>query len=1068
MTTNLRSIQATALTLFTEEFQQNLPQILAALDTLEGDRSNRGAAKEAHRLIHALKGGASMVGLAAFGYLLNVAEELIEESMVGSRTLTDEGLEVLRASMPRFAAYMEAALTGQPVEQIANTLARSLRLGGGTADVAALKDLIDLEAREIAQLPTERVEGDAPDAEPIEVVATWTQVVEPEPEPEQQVEPEPLPEEPIVEVVANDDEVPVASEIDAPVVVDEETSDAFELTPGSVAIEPEAAEPEPVEIAEAAPTTPAAQPTLEFDVVMKDDVPPELAEVFGEEAKEHLETIARLTSRLSVEPQDRESVQELRRAVHTLKGAAGVVGYKGASKLAHRMEDLLDRLYEESAAVTPREARVLASSSDALNDLIVGTADADALRSLVIRLFAEFDALMGAAPAAAPAEAIVEIATTSAPQIEAAETAAVDVAPQAPASESAPFVERRKRGADRRGGQALRVPLQRLNELVRVVSELVINRSSFEQHHSALIEQVDELKLSTARLRRVTHKLESDYEVRAMSGGNISSGAKSASSGGGHGFDELEFDRYTEFHLLTRELTETASDIATIGARVAATIGDFDSDLTRLGRLTREVQDKTMEFRMVPLGTLETQLERAVRATGESCGKQVEFAMEGAHVALDKSLLEQMADPLLHLLRNAVDHGIESGQQRLTAGKPERGQITVRAFHEGTDVLIEVQDDGKGLDIEKIRRIAIERGLVTEAAAESLSGDAVQAFIFEPGFSTADHISEVSGRGVGMDVVKSKVARLSGRVYVTSQPGEGTTISVRVPMTLAISRVLLVRAAGQTFGLPLGAVVQIVRPHPTALSVVGSERVFTLDGKTYPLRDLSDALGLARPTTPPTIQPVLIANLSRRRIALAVDEIVNSRDAVVKKLGTHLKHVPGIWGATLLGDGTVVLILNPADLAGAVDEPVVVRQPVRRSAEHAPYNVLIVDDSLSMRHVLSLAVKKAGWNPVPARDGLEALEIIDGGVTPPDLVLLDIEMPRMDGFEFLSTVRSQKARADLPIVMLTSRGGDKHRDKARALGVTDYMVKPFQEEALVANIDRLVKESRAMGRRAAS
>jgi chemosensory pili system protein ChpA (sensor histidine kinase/response regulator) len=1064
--TNLRSIQATALTLFTEEFEQNLPQILAALDNVERDRSNRGAAQEAHRLIHALKGGAAMVGLAAFGYLLNVAEELIEEATAGSKTLTDEGIEVLRGSMPRFAAYMDAALSGQPVEQIAVGLARSLRLGGGAADVTALKDLIELEAREIAQLPIERVDGNAPDAEPVEAVATWTQVVEPAPEPE----PEP---------VVSEDVTLAVSAIEAPVVVDEDSPEsdasdgAFEFTTSVEQIQQETVEPAPVEAAVAfdESATPAAQPTLEFDVVMKDDVPPELAEVFGEEAKEHLETIARLTKRLSVEPQDRESVQELRRAVHTLKGAAGVVGYKGASKLAHRMEDLLDRLYEESTPVTEREARVLASSSDALNDLIVGTSDADALRALVIRLFSEFDALMGVAAAApSSAEAVAAQVEAAPPLIEPTEIASAEVAPPAPAAENAPSRERRRSVADRRAGnQALRVPVQRLNELVRVVSELVINRSTFEQHHTALIEQVDELKLSTARLRRVTHKLESDYEVRAMAGGNITTGgARSAGSSGGHGFDELEFDRYTEFHLLTRELTETASDIATIGARVAATIGDFDSDLTRLGRLTREVQDKTMEFRMVPLGTLETQLERAVRATSESCGKLVEFAMEGSHVALDKSLLEQMADPLLHLLRNAVDHGIESRQRRLTSGKPERGQITVRAFHEGTDVLIEVQDDGKGLDIEKIKRIAIERGLVTEAAAEGMNPDAVQAFIFEPGFSTADQVSEISGRGVGMDVVKSKVARLSGRVYVTSQPGEGTTISVRVPMTLAISRVLLVKAAGQTFGLPLGAVVQIVRPHPTALSMVGAERVFTLDGKTYPLRDLADSLGLARPAAAPAIQPVLIANLSRRRIALAVDEIVNSRDAVVKKLGTHLKHVPGIWGATLLGDGTVVLILNAADLAGTVDEPVVVRQPVRRAAEHAPYNVLIVDDSLSMRHVLSLAVKKAGWNAVPARDGLEALEIIDAGTAPPDLVLLDIEMPRMDGFEFLSTVRSQKARGDLPIVMLTSRGGDKHRDKAKALGVTDYMVKPFQEEALVANIDRLVKQSRALGRRAAS
>jgi chemosensory pili system protein ChpA (sensor histidine kinase/response regulator) len=759
-----------------------------------------------------------------------------------------------------------------------------------------------------------------------------------------------------------------------------------------------------------------------------------------------------------------------------LKGAAGVVGYKGASKLAHRMEDLLDRLYEGTAALTPRETQVLASSSDALHDLIAGTADADALRNSVIRLFAEFDALVGPGPVSMSADAMAAFAAgeTSAPR---AEPDATDeelptveaAATTAPAADPQPVAERRRKVGDRRsGGQALRVPLKRLNELVRVVSELVINRSTFEQHHAALIEQVDELKLSTARLRRVTHRLESDYEVRALGGGNVVAGPGRAGSGG-HGFDELEFDRYTEFHLLTRELTETASDIATIGARVAGTIGDFDSDLTRLGRLTREVQDKTMEFRMVPLGTLTTQLERAVRSTGQSCGKQIDFAIEGEHVALDKSLLEQMADPLLHLLRNAVDHGIEPRERRLAAGKPERGRITVRAFHEGTDVLIEVQDDGGGLDIERIRRTAIMRGLVTEAAAATMTADALYGFIFEPGFSTAEQVSEVSGRGVGMDIVKAQVGRLSGRVYITSQAGSGTTISVRVPMTLAIARVLLVRVGGETFGLPLGAVVQIVRPHPTSISLVGAEKVFTLDGKTFPLRDLAETLGLSRTGPPPALQPVLIANLSRRRVALAVDEIVNSRDAVVKKLGSHLRHVPGIWGATLMGDGTVVLILNPADLAGAVDEPVAVRQPKRRlTAEHTPYNVLIVDDSLSMRHVLSMAVKKAGWNAVPARDGLEALEIIDRGTQPPDLVLLDIEMPRMDGFEFLSTIRAQSKHAALPIVMLTSRGGSKHRDKAKSLGVTDYMVKPFQEDTLIVNIDRLVKESRQGNRRAAS
>ena len=974
-------LRATALALFTEEFAESLPAILTALETLSRERTDRQAAREAYRLIHALKGGASMVGLAAFGYLLNVAEELLEAANQASATIDDETMAALGSSLPRFAQYMESLLAGRPVEATALDLARAFRLAGGDADAAVVSELLAIESSEIALLPA--------DAAP------------------------------------------------APPVADG----------------PAAGEPAPAAAA-------APEVVLDFDVVMTDEVAPELAEVFGEEAREHLDTIARLTSHLSNQAGDRNAVQELRRAVHTLKGAAGVVGYKGASKLAHRMEDLLDRLYDVAAAVSAREARALASSSDALHDLIMGTADAGALRASVVRLFGEFDALM--ATELAPPVAVT-------PPVE---RAVVERAGEGPAeaghdvqreSERPAPVERRRAVADRRRDtQLLRVPLRRLNDLVRVVSELVINRSTFEQHHGSLIEQVDELKLSTARLRRVTHRLEADYEVRALG---------AARTSGGDGFDELEFDRYTEFHLLTRELAETASDIATIGARVAGTIGDFDSDLTRLGRLTREIQDKTMEFRMVPFGTLTSQLERAVRTTGDTCGKLVDFAMDGEHVALDKSLLEQMADPFLHLLRNAVDHGIERPERRVAAGKSERGLITVRAFHEGTDAIVEVQDDGGGLDVDRIRRTAIARGLVGDEAANAMAPDAVYGFIFEPGFSTASQVSEISGRGVGMDVVKSKVARVGGRVSITSQPGAGTTVSVRVPATISIARVLLVRVSGETFGLPLGAVEQIVRPKPNAIRSIGGDRIFTLEGRAYPLRALAELLGLPQSDTLPSTQPLLIANCAGRRIALAVDEIVNSRDAVVKTLGSHLRRVPSVWGATLLGDGTVVLILSAADLAGAAEAPVVVRPSARRvlpAGDAAPYTILIVDDSLSMRHVLSLAVKKAGWTAVPARDGLEALEVVDRGAPAPDLVLLDVEMPRMDGFEFLSAVRAQRGDSNLPIVMLTSRGGEKHRDKARALGATDYMVKPFQEEALLQNIRRLVQASREVGERVAS
>ncbi len=816
-------------------------------------------------------------------------------------------------------------------------------------------------------------------------------------------------------------------------------------------------------------TAPPPAAEADIEILPAEPISPELAEVFAQEAQEHLQTIARLTADLGGAGQDRDALLELRRAVHTLKGAAGVVGYKGASRLAHRMEDLLDAVADGAAVLTEDAARLLTASSDALDDLITATSDPPALRERVGRLLRDYDRVVAAAPQ-------VATETAGGPPVESVPVVerVVELAPAVPSAAAAgvPVPDRRRAARDRRqgagdrraGAQVVRVPFQRLNELVRVVSELVINRATFDQHFTSLVDQVDELRLSTARLRRVAQKLETDYEVRALSG---SFGARVASISG-QGFDDLEFDRYTDFHLLTRELTETASDIGTVTSRLGEAIGDFDSDINRLGSLTREVQDKAMEFRMVPLGTLAGRLDRAVRVTAQECGKSVDLALEGESVALDKTLLDEMADSLIHLLRNAVDHGIEPPAVRAALGKPDRGRITVRAYHEGTDAVIEVEDDGGGLDLEGIRRTAVEKGYLADGDAAQLTAEDLSQFVFEPGFSTARRVSEVSGRGVGLDVVKSKVGRLGGRVRMTSRPGGGATVTSRVPMTMAITRVLLVRAGGQTLGIPLGAILQIVRADRAAIATVGVERVVNVDGRTYPLRDLAELLGLPHGTEHGR-QPVLVANLGGRQIAMAVDQIVQTRDAVVKTLGTHLRRVTGVWGATLLGDGSVVLILNPADLGGSAEEPRARRAPGGTAAlrERDVRHILIVDDSLSMRHVLSNMVKKAGWNPLQARDGVEALEILDAATPLPDLVLLDIEMPRMDGYEFLATVRGQKGLVALPVVMLTSRGGEKHRDKALGLGASGYVVKPFQEEALMQTMTGLMHAARGE-RKAAS
>ena len=1033
---------------FAAELAVTLPAMDAAFAAIEENPLDAQQAAEAYRLCHAIKGAASMVGLAALGYLLNQAEDLLDPDMA---LLTPGLVRALRGTTPLFAAYVDAGLAGESVAPAAATLADALRRCGATADDTTLAELLEVDARELALLRS----GSATSAHPVTAAS---------------------------DLSAFSDGL-----LDIP-----EPPSAAAITFAAAPLPPAPPAPVHAPVPAAAFTPPAQVPAPhQVDAIEEAEaIDPELAEIFAQEAQEHLEAISRLTAALSPEGSDREGLQELRRAVHTLKGAAGVVGYTTASKLAHRAEDLLDALYDQEAIPTPEIIQVLTASSDVLHDLLTGPPGLAASRAERVRqLFERFNTIgvpvpAGAQPAAAPATVPVQ-ARVPEPVVPvlAAPPAASERPSAEPNPETAPrpaFNERRHRGEDRRredrradSDQILRVPLARVNELVRFMTELVINRATFEQHYASLVGQVEELKLSTARLRRVAQKLETDYEARALGGnlilrtGDKRAAANSASS---EGFDELEFDRYTDFHLLTRELAETASDIATVGTRVGDALGDFDTDLTRLGRVTRDIQDKVMEFRMVPLRTLGSRLERAVRVAADACGKAVDFVLEGEQVAMDKSLLQEMADPLMHLLRNAVDHGIESAAERHARFKAAAGRITVRAYHEGTDVILEVIDDGKGLDYERIRKKAVERGFVQESEAASLDEETLSGFLFEPGFSTASRVTEISGRGVGMDIVKAKVIQLNGRMRVISVPGAGTTMMVRLPMTLAITRILLFRAGGEIMGLPLGAIVSIVRPQPNAIVPLGSDRVISLGGQTYPVRDLADWLALPRPAkTGNVARPLVVANLAGRHVAIEIDEILSSKDAVIKTLGTHLRRVPGVWGATLLGDGTVVLILNPADLGGVAEAPRP-RATAARTAlpDKEPYQILIVDDSLSMRHVLSAAVRRAGWTAIQARDGVEALEAVHRSTRPPDLILLDIEMPKMDGFEFLSTIRGTKAYASLPIVMLTSRGGDKHREKAQALGATDYLVKPFQEDSLIERVSRLVQASRQADRRAAS
>ena len=424
----------------------------------------------------------------------------------------------------------------------------------------------------------------------------------------------------------------------------------------------------------------------------------------------------------------------------------------------------------------------------------------------------------------------------------------------------------------------------------------------------------------------------------------------------------------------------------------------------------------------------------------------------------------------MHLLRNAVDHGIESPADRAAAGKSPTGRVIVRAYHEGTDVILEVEDDGRGLDLERIRRTVVERGYVEESEAAGLDQEALAAYLFEPGFSTADRVTEISGRGVGMDIVKAKVVHLNGRIRVLSRPGAGTTMVVRLPMTLAITRILLFRAGGELLGLPLGAVVQIVRPSAAAIVPLGTDRVVTIDGHTYPVRDLADWLGLPRPAKTPTARGRCSSRISPDATSRSRStRSCTSRDAVVKPLGTHLRRVSGVWGATLLGDGTVVLILNPADLGGVAERrgraspPRVPRSP-RRSPTRADRRRLAQH---AARAVGGRAARRMDPGPGARRPrGARGGPSRDAPAGPHPARRRDAAHGRLRVPRRRSADR--KDFGSLPIVMLTSRGGEKHRDKAKALGATDYVVKPFQEDALIERIGRLIQASRHADRKVAS
>jgi chemosensory pili system protein ChpA (sensor histidine kinase/response regulator) len=782
----------------------------------------------------------------------------------------------------------------------------------------------------------------------------------------------------------------------------------------------------------------------------------ELRATFLGEAEEHLSTINGALLALESNPGDAARLIAVRRAVHTLKSASGVVGLEAVSSFCHVWEDALECVEEETGA-SPPELSLLLECAEALERYFAGvSADSPAAEAAFAPLVERLREAAGEVPAAAPGASMAPNHATDEPWTGPTSGVVFGVAAQAdseraafgevePTDEAEVLAPAAQASTDpRASAEMLRVPLGRVDGMIDLVGELVLQRSGLVQRLEALRLGVDDLAPSLERLRRLGVDLEDRFaasdEARSLAR------RQGSATGSAAEFDELEFDRYNAANLLARELSELAADLATTRRELGHLVEDARLALTRQGRVTSDLHDDLLDARLVPLSQLTLRLQRTVRQVALKSGKEVTFSLEGGETLLDKTLLEQIADPLLHLLRNAVDHGIEPADQRVARGKSPTGSVRVVAGRDGHEVVIQVCDDGAGIDTARVLAQARAKGLIGDETADAALA---HELIFAPGLSTSSTLTDLSGRGIGLDAVRAHLARAKGTIAVSSTLGEGTVFTLRLPSLLVVTPSLVVAAHGQRLALPLAQVRHVLRvPHEQVL-IVGDTRMVPLDGSNVRIRALGDLLGWPSLDDEPraTVLLVVVA-VGERQVALEVDDVFGQQETVVKTPAPPFDVLPGLAGASVQGNGEVLLVLNLLELvAEPGGRPRGVPLPPPPAGVLEPPTVLVVDDSLSVRRVVVRALERHGWRAYEARDGVHALEVLRR--VSPDVVLLDIEMPRMDGYELAGILKKQDTFQGIPIVMLTSRGGEKHRRKAFDLGVDAYLVKPYQEAELL-------------------
>ena len=791
--------------------------------------------------------------------------------------------------------------------------------------------------------------------------------------------------------------------------------------------------------------SPEATEDIPVERSEEDELKSIVEESFLEESEEILANAEKLLNQWFDQRSDRSLLLQLQRAAHSIKGGARMIDVEEVASIAYELETTFEQfaVYQfnsnaydgllQKTLVWLRQAIFQHDYNgfDQLYSSLKKIAYVDVTAQLPERL-AKTDNLVVSTDFG-----FVEGDGTEPPQM---------------------MGEWANSGTSDSNNEMIRISADLVEKMIDLSGENSINRSRIEMDLGQLGNTLNEMELAIKRLADQLRRMEGELESQII--------AKHGSENSRYAdFDPLEMDQYSSLNQLSKSLAESASDLVDFKSTLADKIRETEGLLLQQSRIQAEIQESLMRTRLVPFDRMLPRLQRIVRQTSTTLNRPAELIVQNTEGELDRNILERLVTPFEHMLRNAIDHGLEDTADRIALNKPEMGSIVLNISRQGTDVIVSFSDDGKGIDAEKIREKAMSLDLIK--ADQVIDQEEILQFIFHPGFSTAKAVTQISGRGVGLDVVQSEIKSLGGHVSVSSELGKGTIFTIRVPTTVAVSDALMVKVGDQQYAISLAQIDRIVRIAPTILESYFNSKddYFKIDGANYKLRYLSEFVGnqpIPRLNNVGHSLPVLlIKGNSGQTIALLVDQLVGSRaQIVVKPIGQQFANVRVVAGATILGDGQVCLILDGQNVARQIQATQRVKQlnDQRDGSRNANARrlVMIVDDSVTVRKVTSRLLERQGYDIVTAKDGVDAIEQLEN--VRPDLMLLDIEMPRMDGFEVTNLVRHHDIHRDLPIIMITSRTGEKHRERAFSLGVTHYMGKPFQEAELLANIQQLIAE----------